>query len=336
MNIIASINGREAVPLRAVPFMDGWNALYPERIVEWLESQPDTPRAFRVDNSGTVTSIEHRFWYSTLKRLEGLVPDDAPRIEWERESVKLIPAEAFMWLDDVLALFRDVGAARVLEHHPVFVLGDEPTFGAVHIGTDGLWSYFPVEGHVGHDKFTIEFDRANGQKEVVQVTVNVVAGQKHIDGLVPWATETTSIPLWSDGSAEPLVLSRSPLIPSQLEPLIEEALQWLPQAFSQDVEVTTSGSKRSRNEVHLDEGGSKEDEDSVRRLKLLRSLGGRVKGNKGAWKFTGMTALVKAEAGKPRSSEKTIRQDLREAADKEADAKRCGVLLGQLPTTNSR
>ena len=127
MNIIASINGRQAVPLRAVPFMDGWNALYPERIVEWLESQPDTPRAFRVDKSGMVTSIEHRFWHSTLKRLEGLVPDDAPRIEWERESVKLIPAEAFMWVDDVLALFRDVGAARVLEHHPVLCLGDEPT-----------------------------------------------------------------------------------------------------------------------------------------------------------------------------------------------------------------
>jgi hypothetical protein len=66
--------------------------------------------------------------------------------------------------------------------------------------------------------------------------------------------------------------------------------------------------------------------DPQRRLARLRELGGTAKLRHGEWQFTGITKLVEAEEaeGRKRSSEKTIRADLSEAAQAEADAKRRG------------
>lgn len=57
--------------------------------------------------------------------------------------------------------------------------------------------------------------------------------------------------------------------------------------------------------------------DPQRRLALLRELGGGVKWFDGKWEVTGMRALVQCEKGRPRSSEKTIRADLHDAAEAE-------------------
>lgn len=81
-----------------------------------------------------------------------------------------------------------------------------------------------------------------------------------------------------------------------------------------------------------------EPDDGVRRLDLLRKLGGEVTRKKGDWRFVGISKLVKAEmeGNRPRASEKTIREDLRNAADAEADAKRSGAFVAQLSAPNSR
>jgi len=73
--------------------------------------------------------------------------------------------------------------------------------------------------------------------------------------------------------------------------------------------------------------------DPERRLVALRALGGTVTHRNGGWKFTGMALLVKSEKGRKRSDEKTIRGDLKEAAQAERDAKQAGAFvngLGQL------
>ena len=74
---------------------------------------------------------------------------------------------------------------------------------------------------------------------------------------------------------------------------------------------------------------AKEKADPERRLDALRALGGQAAWKQGAWKFTGIAKLVRQEQGRPRRSEKTIRADLREAAQAESDAKRNG---GAQPT----
>ncbi len=70
--------------------------------------------------------------------------------------------------------------------------------------------------------------------------------------------------------------------------------------------------------------------DPERRLARLRALGGDAKYKICEWKFTGITALVAIEKSesRKRSSEKTIRADLREAADNEREAKRAGFTTG--------
>jgi hypothetical protein len=66
-------------------------------------------------------------------------------------------------------------------------------------------------------------------------------------------------------------------------------------------------------------------------LIALRKLGGsakwkRVRGREQTWHFIGIQKLVKQEKeqGRKRHDEKTIRKDLREAADAEAMKKRMG------------
>jgi hypothetical protein len=70
--------------------------------------------------------------------------------------------------------------------------------------------------------------------------------------------------------------------------------------------------------------------DPERRLIALRSLGGTAKYSRSEWKFTGISALVASEraSGRKRSSEKTIRADLAEAAQAERDAKSAGFATG--------
>jgi hypothetical protein len=78
------------------------------------------------------------------------------------------------------------------------------------------------------------------------------------------------------------------------------------------------------------EDGSDATPDPERRLDLLRALGGTAKYKNGNWTFTGIGALVTREQtdGRKRSTEKTIRTDLKEAAQNERDANRAGFATG--------
>ena len=70
--------------------------------------------------------------------------------------------------------------------------------------------------------------------------------------------------------------------------------------------------------------------DPERRLALLRALGGNAIYRRGEWKITGISALVASEKseGRKRCDEKTIRADLKEAAENERDAKRANAFAG--------
>ena len=71
-------------------------------------------------------------------------------------------------------------------------------------------------------------------------------------------------------------------------------------------------------------------DDPERRLSRLRELGGSAKHRGGEWRFTGIAKLVASEKaqGRSRSAEKTIRLDLKEAAQNEREAKRAGFGSG--------
>ena len=71
-------------------------------------------------------------------------------------------------------------------------------------------------------------------------------------------------------------------------------------------------------------------DDPERRLSRLRELGGSANHRGGEWRFTGIAKLVASEKaqGRSRSDEKTIRLDLKEAAQNEFEAKRAGFGSG--------
>lgn len=77
-------------------------------------------------------------------------------------------------------------------------------------------------------------------------------------------------------------------------------------------------------------GGAVPAPDPERRLARLRELGGSATYRRNEWKFTGINALVNDERneGRKRRDEKTIRADLREAAEAEREAKRAGPFDG--------
>lgn len=77
-------------------------------------------------------------------------------------------------------------------------------------------------------------------------------------------------------------------------------------------------------------GGVDHTPDPERRLVLLRALGGSSKYARGEWTFKGMAALVASEKanGFKRCDEKTIRADLKEAAQAEREAKSAGIFNG--------
>ena len=70
--------------------------------------------------------------------------------------------------------------------------------------------------------------------------------------------------------------------------------------------------------------------DPERRLARLRALGGDAIYRRGKWKITGISALVASEKGegRKRCDEKTIRADLKEAAESEREARRAGFGAG--------
>ena len=70
--------------------------------------------------------------------------------------------------------------------------------------------------------------------------------------------------------------------------------------------------------------------DPERRLARLRALGGDAIYRRGEWKITGISALVGSEKGegRKRCDEKTIRADLKEAAESEREAKRANAFSG--------
>jgi hypothetical protein len=81
-----------------------------------------------------------------------------------------------------------------------------------------------------------------------------------------------------------------------------------------------------------------DDDEGKRRLDRLRSLGGKVSRKQGRWRFAGIKELIDAEKAdnRGRTSDKTIREDLCNAADAEADQKRAGLLAQQLVAGGSR
>ena len=120
MNVVVLIDGREAIPVRAIPFVTGW-WLSPDLLARSF-AHPDSWRwmgevAAHEWHGGTISGpLSSKEWDEVEDRLQALdatlmaVSDDweQTRPIWLRKSVLLLPANAFVWKDQFEAYFYRV------------------------------------------------------------------------------------------------------------------------------------------------------------------------------------------------------------------------------------
>ena len=111
-SVIFIINGREAVPIRAIPLATGWE-VSPDIL---SASLAHTAKGIRLENlfayqprtDGTFAPVLPKEWDGVDDRLRALSASlqaknsdrTITRPEWLRESIPLLPAGVFVWKDD--------------------------------------------------------------------------------------------------------------------------------------------------------------------------------------------------------------------------------------------
>jgi hypothetical protein len=103
MNILLTIKGREAIPVRALPWATGWwfstreiceTLAYPEEA-----SGFNSVAAYRLED-GVVHKVPTRDWERALQAIEELSALKLPRHRWEEEATKALPPGVFVWRDE--------------------------------------------------------------------------------------------------------------------------------------------------------------------------------------------------------------------------------------------
>lgn len=114
MNCIIPISGREAVPVRAIPFVTGWE-LSPDIVAKALamdQSWPDRLkglRAHHIVNDIEIAEMLPKEWDITIRELKALsdslvsgVCNDGGGgyLQWRKQSIPVLPSHCFVWKDE--------------------------------------------------------------------------------------------------------------------------------------------------------------------------------------------------------------------------------------------
>jgi hypothetical protein len=112
MNVVVQIQGRDAIPVRAIPLLTNWHFMSPDVIVHVLGGTEGSNvslfgnlHSYHFEN-GMVQPITKDWWVQfpllELKELSEKLKaiGTANRSEWINLSLKALPAGAFVWKDD--------------------------------------------------------------------------------------------------------------------------------------------------------------------------------------------------------------------------------------------
>lgn len=119
MNCVITINGREAVPVRAIPFITGWRTFSPDAVAMGLAQRCDWGRlggltAYHVAEDGSTHEVLPKEWDGVAselaalsKRLKKDDPDAAVSYpEWREKSISCLPSHCFVWLDEFERVYK--------------------------------------------------------------------------------------------------------------------------------------------------------------------------------------------------------------------------------------
>lgn len=124
MNVIIKIDGREAIPVRALPLLAEWGTMNPEKIAGALGRVTDENRRPLFDNlhdmnafyveDGTVHPVTEQNWRDHMSRqLEALndqlklteISHSTGYGEWQVKALEILPEDAFVWKDEYEPLY---------------------------------------------------------------------------------------------------------------------------------------------------------------------------------------------------------------------------------------
>ena len=113
-----SIDGREALPVRAIPYVTGWDRFTPVALVRYLAQDPerftewDKPLTAYVWRDGVPVAVAPSHWDRVLRILKsfeaqaGPVMDPSGDEAWLEHAAEKIPAGIFLWRDEFTDVYR--------------------------------------------------------------------------------------------------------------------------------------------------------------------------------------------------------------------------------------
>lgn len=132
MQVTIEINGRQALPVRAIPLLTDWRGLSPDQLAQILAGDSDHwpsfdgLTAYRLRPDGSTEPIPPRWWASwvvgklqaTSEAIEAKQTSRATgKQQWRSESLAQLPAGVFLWRDEFEAAHaREYGPKGLRAH----------------------------------------------------------------------------------------------------------------------------------------------------------------------------------------------------------------------------
>lgn len=122
MTVVVQIEGRDAIPVRAIPMLTDWQALSPAKVAEILSGDSDHwpsfdgLAAYRLHPDGRVVRESQRSWSSWIVRnlkaaseaiKEKQTSRETGSQQWRNEALALLPAGVFVWRNEFEAAHLD-------------------------------------------------------------------------------------------------------------------------------------------------------------------------------------------------------------------------------------
>lgn len=160
-NIVVTIAGREAIPVRALPFVAAWTTLSPDRVADELAERSHTRklaeglRAYHLSEGGSLIEMQPKEWDMAVQHLKELsarlkatgMSKEESYPFWRHDSILCLPPGVFLWRDEFDGAFYG--------GREVWTIADERP-------GDREWSAVPLIPNELHDT-VMEGFQAEGQ-----------------------------------------------------------------------------------------------------------------------------------------------------------------------------
>ncbi|MCX7111462.1 MAG: hypothetical protein NTX45_15310 [Proteobacteria bacterium] len=141
MSIIRIINGREVIPVWAIPYVCHLGVSLSAGFGDFLQSlahkpsgmiKPDFITAYLQDENGAVVPISNNEWKGLLKdvkneedmRMESEGPLNIPYYAWRESSAIITPTQAFLYVDELSRWYYEAHKAYIDHDKNIWVIID--------------------------------------------------------------------------------------------------------------------------------------------------------------------------------------------------------------------